>query len=223
MAGHRLYISPEYNPHSLHCDWGFFMRTQMPHIHQALTHGGNLGTLRQALFDTAKARTTPSRAQDKPIAIPPGPKPANVSTEAVSDDAAQLYRDVGLDTLALALLADVPINRPLHLTHNNLVGHWRWLRQVWRSCASVPRITTAPIPAKPQHDIVTALWQGRNNTAIALLRQSFQQLISNRQVQSGNSYQTFLASLTVFCPFIATELLWRHGLITASKDKGRIE
>jgi hypothetical protein len=74
-----------------------------------------------------------------------------------------------------------------------------------------------------QFDVIEEVWQGRNNTAIALLRSSFQQLISSTGALQANDYQTFLANLSVFCPFIGTELLWRQGMVTASKDKGMIE
>ncbi|MDG4718582.1 MULTISPECIES: hypothetical protein [Thalassospira] len=223
MTDYTLYISPEYNPHSLARDWGFFVREKNPKIQAILTPHGNLGALRQVLFEHAKACVATSRNQKNPATIRLGNKPAKVSTDTVSDDPEQLYREVGLDTLSLALLADVPIHRPLHLTHNNLVGHWRWLRQVWRLCSTVPLLTAEPMASEVQFDVIEEVWQGRNNTAIALLRSSFQQLISSTGAPQPNDYQTFLANLTVFCPFIGTELLWRQGMVTASKDKGMIE
>ena len=198
------------------------MCAELPQIYATLSPGQNLATLRRALFDQVLARTAASRAPDIPSSALPDQKPAKVTSDAVSDDAEQIYREVGLDTLALALLADVPVHRPLHLTHNNLIGHWRWLRQVWRTCAYLPRVADPVTLMEMQPDVIAAIQQGRNNTAIALLRQSFQQLIADGNVETGTGYQTFLANLSVFCPFIGTELLWRQGLIVAPKDKRHV-
>jgi len=137
-----------------------------------------------------------------------------------------MYREVGLDVLTLSLLADVPIHRPLHLTQNSLVGHWRWLRQVWRLMAPLSdaaKLHAHMSPAEVHHDILDALTQGRNNIAIALLRQSFQEIEDAGAAKWADSHQSFLANLTLFCPFIGTELLWRQGLITAPKAEGLFE
>ena len=141
MTDHTLYISPEYNPHSLYRDWGFFMRTSSPDIYTCLSQGPDLATLRQTLFDTLFDSLLDQATGQTGTSHPPGKSPAKVTTDAVTDDAPQLCQEVGLDTLTLALLADVPIHRPLHLSHNNLIGQWRWLRQVWRVCAPLPPVS----------------------------------------------------------------------------------
>ncbi|WP_430473744.1 hypothetical protein ACQ0MK_17830 [Thalassospira lucentensis] len=151
---------------------------------------------------------------------------AKVSTDAVSNSALEIYREVGLDVLILSLLADVPIHRPLNLAHSSLVGHWRWLRQVWRLMAplSANAKPQAHVTAEKVHSsIADVVAQGRNNIAIALLRQSFQEIEDADAAELADSHQSFLANLTLFCPFIGTELLWRKGLITAPKAEGLIE
>lgn len=222
------YISPEYNPHSLERDWGFFMRTQRPEIYAELPNG--LGSLRQTLLKTISRQCTSdvpyNRASADPVQTETNPLPAKVSTDSVSSNAWEMYQEVGLDVLTLSLLADVPIHRPLHLTQNSMIGHWRWLRQVWRIATPLSDAAKIQVDLNPpiaEREIVDAMTQSRNNIVIALLRQSFQRLEAADPTETGDLYQSFLANLTLFCPFIGTELLWRQGLITAPKAEGLIE
>ncbi|MBO6770373.1 MULTISPECIES: hypothetical protein [unclassified Thalassospira] len=221
MAQDTLYISPEFNPHSLERDWGFVMRSQYPAMYAALSK--NLSALRRAMFDHVIAQATVTQNQGDQAKPPALQNDAKVTTESVSPDTQQLYREIGLDTLSLALLADVPIDRPLQISHNSLVGHWRWLRQVWRTCANFSeRMPHDGIKESPTPEIITAIDEGRNNLAIALLRQSFRDLESednSSSARSNRTHHSFLANLTLFCPFIGTELLWRQGLIAGPKDR----
>lgn len=236
-----VYISPEYNPHSLTRDWGFFIEAQRPDIYAALS--GSLATLRQTLVNATTAITTtgiaatghviaPGQIQGKGHEIKsPMPPPSRVTADFFDATAKTLYKEVGLDVLSLALLADVPGHRPLHLSHNSLIGHWRWLRLVWRTLSQ-----TTPNPAQAQ-PIKTVRLSGaphqtragnRNNIAIANLRQMFQALqggsdpINLEQVPHDKLY-SFLANLTLFCPFIGCELLCQNGLIKAPWTKGSLE
>ncbi|OAZ15043.1 hypothetical protein TH15_04430 [Thalassospira profundimaris] len=111
--------------------------------------------------------------------------------------------------MSLALLADVPAHRPLHLTQNSLIGHWRWLRDVWRVGSSRPNCSVT-MPAQ-QNAVTEALRNGKNNLAIAELRNLFKKVQQNPD--NAGLYISFLNSLSLFCPFIATELLWRQGRI----------
>ncbi|MBX2832319.1 MAG: hypothetical protein KTR23_14440 [Rhodospirillales bacterium] len=203
------------------------MRTQHPEIYTELPIG--LGALRQTLFKTISRHCVSdirSDALTDTDQIETTSVPVKVSTDTVPNSASEMYREVGLDVLTLSLLADVPIHRPRHLTQNSLVGHWRWLRQVWRLMAPLSDASTPPAhvsPAKVHHNIAEAIAQGRNNIAIALLRQSFQEIEDADAAELADSHQSFLANLTLFCPFIGTELLWRQGLITAPKAEGLIE
>ena len=76
-----------------------------------------------------------------------------------------------------------------------------------------------------------ALMAGRSNVAIANLRKMFQNLTAHYETQSvqnglpksQDALHSFLANLTLFCPFIGYDLLCRHGLIKAPWIKGSIE
>lgn len=205
LADDTLYMSPEYNPHSLERDWGFFVRAQRKFVFESISSG--LADLRVALCNV-----------NDPEKPPRVPKPAKVTTDALTENREQLCDEVGLDVLSLALLADVPLHRPLHLTHNSLIGHWRWLRTVWCFSAELPAFGSEPSSTKPDPAIFSLLTDGKNNLAVAALREKFKQL--EQEDLDPQSYLSFLGSLTLFCPFIATELLWRQGLIKASKTEG---
>lgn len=126
MSHGTTYISPQYNPHSLERDWGFLVWPRYLDGFELDTHG--LAALRVRMFD----KIIQSIMSDTRSRVISHSHPAIVSADGLSQNTAQLCRDVGLDILTLALLADVPIHRPLTLNHNSLVGHWRWLREVWR-------------------------------------------------------------------------------------------
>lgn len=205
LANDTLYMSPEYNPHSLERDWGFFVRRQSELVFKSMTSG--LADVRAALCNV---HTTAS-----PQHVP---TPAIVTTDALNESAEQLCDEVGLDVLSLALLADVPLHRPLHLTHNSLIGHWRWLRTVWRFSSELPGFAMTQSDAQPDPALISLLTEGKNNLAIAALREMFKQL--EQEAFAPERYLSFLGSLTLFCPFIGTELLWRQGLIDLPKAEG---
>lgn len=202
MSQDTLYISPEYNPHSLQRDWGFVVSAARRGVFEVMSE--NLTTVRAALYLSVLERLEPNST------VSPAPRydPAKVTTDGMSDKGEQLYHEIGLDILTLALLADVPVHRPLHLTQNSHVGHWRWLREVWRHAALCPRFAEVPhIPSA----VTEALQSGKNNLAIAHLRDLFKKV--QQKPEDPGLYISFLASLSLFCPFIGTELLWRQGRI----------
>ena len=232
MADTSLYLSPEYNPHSLMRDWGFFVEHQRPDIYASMS--GPLSPLRQIL-----AEYIASMAAGELGATQLGPTPTTsgkVTTDFVVPDARTMCQEVGLDVLTLALLADVPLHRPLQITQNALIGHWRWLRLVWRTLADAKPATRCvdTMPATHESTFATlylALMAGRSNVAIANLRKMFQNLTAHYETQSvqnglsksQDALHSFLANLTLFCPFIGYDLLCRHGLMKAPWIKGSIE
>lgn len=202
MSKDTDYISPEYNPHSLRRDWGFLVCKQHREIIDVLSR--SLSELRAMLYTSVVRQFAQSDANAPLI-----PRvPAKVTADGLVANGSSLYHDVGLDVLTLALLADVPAHRPLHLTQNSLIGHWRWLRDVWRYCAKHPQCDTAP---HPHNAVTTGLQSGKTNLAIAQLRDLFKKV---QQAPSDTGlYISFIRSLSLFCPFIGTELLWRQGWI----------
>ena len=227
MADTSLYISPEYNPHSLMRDWGFFVEQQRPDIYAELS--GPLSPLRQIL-----AASIITMAGGELVATPA--TSGKITTDFVVPDARTMCQEVGLDVLTLALLADVPLHRPLQITQNALIGHWRWLRLVWRTLADAKPATGCfdTMPTTPKSTFATlypALVAGRSNVAIANLRTMFQNLtahyetesVQNSLPESQDALHSLLANLTLFCPFIGYDLLCRHGLMKAPWIKGSIE
>ena len=202
MSQDTLYISSEYNPHSLQCDWGFIVSAERRDVFEVIPD--SLATIRTALYFSVLKASPPD------FSPPPSQRdhPAKVKTDETVGNGAQLYHEVGFDIMSLALLADVPAHRPLHLTQNSLIGHWRWLRDVWRVGYSRPQFTAT---MDTRNAVTEGLRNGKNNLAIAELRNLF------KKVQQGphnaELYISFLSSLSLFCPFIATELLWRQGRI----------
>ncbi|MBP3125463.1 hypothetical protein [Thalassospira sp. ER-Se-21-Dark] len=202
MSQGTLYISPEYNPHSLQRDWGFVVSVDRRDVFEVIPE--SLATIRTALyFSIVEASpldcSPPSSQHDRP---------AKVTTDESLGNGAQLYHEVGFDIMSLALLADVPAHRPLHLTQNSLIGHWRWLRDVWRVGSSRPQCTAT---MDTRNAVTEALRSGKNNLAIAELRNLFKKV--QQEPDNAGLYISFLNSLSLFCPFIATELLWRQGQI----------
>ena len=232
MADTSLYLSPEYNPHSLMRDWGFFVEHQRPDIYASMS--GPLSPLRQIL---AESITTMAGGELGATQLGPTPTTSGkVTTDFVVPDARTMCQEIGLDVLTLALLADVPLHRPLQITQNALIGHWRWLRLVWRTLADAKPATRCVdiMPATPESTFATlypALVAGRSNVAIANLRTMFQNLTAHSETQSvqnslsesQDALHSFLANLTLFCPFIGYDLLCRHGLMKAPWIKGSIE
>ncbi|WP_296992529.1 hypothetical protein [Thalassospira sp. UBA1131] len=202
MSQGTLYISPEYNPHSLQRDWGFVVSAERSDVFEVIPE--SLATIRTALyFSVLKASPpdfSPSSSQRN--------RPSKVTTDETVGNGAQLNYEVGFDIMSLALLADVPAHRPLHLTHNSLIGHWRWLRDVWRVGSSRPQFTAT---MDTRNAVTEALRNGKNNLAVAELRNLFKKVQQNPD--NAGLYISFLNSLSLFCPFIATELLWRQGRI----------
>lgn len=216
MSHGTIYISPQYNPHSLERDWGFLVWPD--YLDGFALDTKSLASLRVWLFDKIMQSTVPDHRSRKVSQS----HPATVSTDGLSHNPGQLCRDVGLDILTLALLADVPIHRPHTLTQNSLVGHWRWLREVWRHGQDRPAILCDEA-ARQSTELIDALTSGKNNLAVAHLRDSFKRAQSTPE--DSGAYLSFLYGLTLFCPFIATELLWRQGRInhTPLRRSGRQE
>lgn len=202
MSQGTLYISPEYNPHSLQRDWGFVVSVERRDVFEVIPE--SLTTVRASLYWSVVAAS--------PLDLSPPPsqpcRPAKVTTDETLGNGEQLYHEVGFDIMSLALLADVPAHRPLHLTQNSLIGHWRWLRDVWRFASSRPRFTGA---IESRNAVTEVLQTGKNNLAIAELRNLFKKV--QQEPDNAGLYISFLNSLSLFCPFIATELLWRQGRI----------
>jgi len=203
MSQGTFYISPEYNPHSLQRDWGFVVSVERRNVFAVMPE--SLTTIRTALYCSAVAAS--------PLDFSPPPaqhcRPAKVATYGSLGNGQQLYHEVGFDIMSLALLADVPAHRPLHLTQNSLIGHWRWLRDVWRVGSLRPNCSVT-MPSQ-QNAVTEALRNGKNNLAIAELRNLFKKM--QQDPNNPGLYISFLNSLSLFCPFIATELLWRQGRI----------
>ncbi|BDW98044.1 hypothetical protein MACH10_37290 [Thalassospira tepidiphila] len=202
MSQDTLYISPEYNPHSLQRDWGFVVSAERRDVFEVMPE--SLTMVRAALYCSVIAASPPD------LSPPPSQpyRPSKVTTDETVGNGAQLYQEVGFDIMSLALLADVPAHRPLHLTQNSLIGHWRWLRDVWRVGSSRPQGTAT---MDTRNAVTEALRNGKNNLAIAELRNLFKKV--QQSPDNAGLYISFLNSLSLFCPFIATELLWRQGLI----------
>ena len=161
MSKGTPYISPEYNPHALQRDWGFLICEQHPEIIEAFS--GSLSDLRARLHESSVGKF----AQNDANAPLTAGAPAKVTTDGLAANRSSLYDEVGLDILTLALLSDVPAHRSLHLTQNSLIGHWRWLRDVWRVGYSRPQFTAT---MDTRNAVTEVLRNGKNNLAIAELR-----------------------------------------------------
>lgn len=210
MTKDTRYISPEFNPHTLQRDWGLFLRRNRPEIFEAAS--GNLSSLRATLFQSVQRQILSASTQPSSPALPSKVTTGKVTTDNLPNQSDQLCRDVGFDITSLALLADVPIHRPIHLTQNSLIGHWRWLREIWRGCANrAPAAHVNPAGPSAPNLVTDALLSGKNNLAIARLRSQVKQLEAAPRDMA--LYHSFLANLTLFCPFVGTELLWRQGLV----------
>ena len=183
----------------------------------------SLGTFRAMLCGSVLQHA----AEDSKVSGAMPGYPAKVTSEGIAQEGKQLYREVGLDIMTLALLADVPAHRPLHLTQHSLIGHWRWLRDVWRETQSRPKYDATAFQTRDA--VSDALQNGKNNLAVAELRKMFKEV--QHAPENDGLYFSFLNSLSLFCPFIGTELLWRQGRIdhdplgrAGTKDKeGLIE
>ncbi len=214
-------MSQQYNPHSLDREWGFVLAKKRP----ALIISQDLQSARIDLAKEIVDSYVPLQSNHTLPTIS-----GAVKADGIDPDPKVLIAQVGTDIVRLALLADVPLHRPIRITHNSLVGHWRWLRQVWScfshdtnnialSAASSPAtpntITSTPpgnISGKIISDTRCHIETGRFHTAIAALHQEFQTISSpERTSKISPARLSFLQDLTLFCPFIGTELLYRHG------------
>ena len=221
MSKGTPYISPEYNPHALQRDWGFLVSAVRHELFEVMHT--SLGTFRAMLCGSVLQHA----AEDSKVSGAMPGYPAKVTSEGIAQEGKQLYREVGLDIMTLALLADVPAHRPLHLTQHSLIGHWRWLRDVWRETQSRPKYDATAFQTRDA--VSDALQNGKNNLAVAELRKMFKEV--QHAPENDGLYISFLNSLSLFCPFIGTELLWRQGRIdhdplgrSGTKDKeGLIE
>ncbi|WP_417812030.1 hypothetical protein [Thalassospira alkalitolerans] len=221
MTDATLYMSQQYNPHSLDREWGFILAKKRP----ALIKSQDLQSARIDLAKEIVDSYVPLQSDHTLPAIS-----GAVKADGIDPDPKVLIAQVGTDIVRLALLADVPLHRPIRITHNSLVGHWRWLRQVWTcfwydtnnialsatSTTATPNTLTGNPPdnitgkiiSDTRHHIET----GRFHTAIAALHQQFQAIsLSDKASEISPARLSFLQDLTLFCPFIGTELLYRHG------------
>lgn len=204
-------MSRRYNPHSLDREWGFVLAKKRP----ALIRSQDLQSAR---IDLAKeiVDSYVSLQSDHTLPTISGA----VKVDGIDPDPKVLIAQVGTDIIGLALLADVPLHRPIRITHNSLVGHWRWLRQVW-ACFSHDTNNIALSPARTPPGNITGkiisdtrhhIETGRFHTAIATLHQQFQTFSPPEKTSKISPVRlSFLQDLTLFCPFIGTELLYRHG------------
>ncbi|KZB71497.1 MULTISPECIES: hypothetical protein [Thalassospira] len=221
MSKGTPYISPEYNPHALQREWGFLVSAERHELFEAMHK--SLGTFRAVLCGSVVQHAAEGSESSDAM---PGHS-AKVTSEGIAQEGEQLYREVGLDIMTLALLADVPASRPLHLTQHSLIGHWRWLRDVWRETQSRPKYDATAFQTRDA--VSDAVQNGKNNLAVAELRKMFKEV--QHAPENDGLYISFLNSLSLFCPFIGTELLWRQGRIdhdplgrSGTKDKeGLIE
>lgn len=214
MLDTPIYVSDQYNPHSLTREWGFVLASHRPAFSQcgADLRAGRIAIAREilGLLPNLEERNEFSR-------LPKNAGP--VLTDIVDNDLTSLYSQIGSDILCLALLADVPLDRPLHITQSSLIGHWRWLRQVWSRLAIdeqaftfMPEAQTHSLQDTPKSKIVDELAKGRFNTAISNLRSDFKSLSNNSDSAKNLELRlSFIKNLTLFCPLIGSELLYRLG------------
>ncbi|KZB52388.1 hypothetical protein [Thalassospira xiamenensis] len=207
MTDTPLYVSQNYNPHSLTREWGFVLADICP----AFTfQSGDLSTARLDIAKNIQA------SLPKPAANLPN-HAGIVSTDTIDNDPASLHQQVGSDIICLTLLADVPFDHPLHITQSSLIGHWRWLRQVWthlstQKVSEASRLESPELQRSPKNDVIDEITRGRFNTAIAALRSEFKSLRFPQDASWDlDSRLSFIRNLTLFCPLIGTELLYRLG------------
>lgn len=214
MPDTPIYVSGQYNPHSLTREWGFVLALHRPALSQ---YGDDLRAGRLAIACEILG-LLPAWEEQKDF--PRQPKNAGpVSTDIIENNLAKLHSQIGSDILCLTLLADVPLDRPLHITQSSLIGHWRWLRQVWTKLAIgeqpftfMPEAQTHSLRDTPKSKIVDELEKGRFNTAIANLRSDFKSLSNNSDSAKDLELRlSFITNLTLFCPLIGSELLYRLG------------
>ena len=207
IADTAVYVSQNYNPHSLTREWGFVLADIRP----AFTfQNGDLRTARLDIAKDIQARL-PKHVTSLPLHA------GIVSTDTIDNDPASLHRQVGSDILCLTLLADVPLDRPLHITQSSLIGHWRWLRQVWahlstQKVSEASGLESPEFQVSPKNDVIDEIAKGRFNTAIAALRSEFKSLPISQNASCDLDFRlSFIRNLTLFCPLIGTELLYRLG------------
>jgi hypothetical protein len=214
MPDTPIYVSDQYNPHSLIREWGFVLAVHRPTLSQ---YGDDLRAGRLAIaYEILDLLPT----REKQYEFSRQPKNAGpVSTDIIENNLAKLHSQIGSDILCLTLLADVPLDRPLHITQSSLIGHWRWLRQVWTKLAIgeqaftfMPEAQTHSLRDTPKSKIVDELAKGHFNTAIANLRSDFKSLSNNSDAAKDLELRlSFITNLTLFCPLIGSELLYRLG------------
>ncbi|MDP2699232.1 hypothetical protein [Thalassospira sp.] len=134
-------------------------------------------------------------------------------------DSETLIAELGPDIVWLSLLADVPLHRPLMLSHENFTGHWRWLRHVW-TYYKEPGPEQLPQTAEIPPNILTSLQQQKYHTAIAHLHLAFRALSAKPfDNMPPTRHLGFLTALQWFCPYIGAELLYRYGRIESSAKR----
>lgn len=205
MTNTSLYVSQNYNPHSLAREWGFVLADLRPVF---TLKNGDLRTARLNIAKDMQARL-PKPVTNLPLHA------GIVSIDSIENDPASLHQQVGSDILCLTLLADVPFDRPLHITQSSLIGHWRWLRQVWahlstQKVSEASGLESPEFQKSPKNDVIDEIAKGRFNTAIAALRSEFKSLPISQNASCDLDFRlSFIRNLTLFCPLIGTELLYR--------------
>jgi hypothetical protein len=222
------YGSPTYNPHSLKRRWGLFLSGRNVAMAACLKKDGKTPGFRTHL-DHCIQNNLPTI-----LGLPRGTQTENGSFETIKPDKNRvgpiilqdgisdlptLIDEVGLDIVALSVLSDVPLHRPRRLELEDLVSHWRWLRQIWQfscevedSCATRARVKIDPAIANSA-GIVQNIRQSRYNIAIAEMRTLFQDIRKTPANRHCQAQLQFLRLLCLFCPYIGHELLYRYGLV----------
>lgn len=239
---HTRYTSPTYNPHSLSQRWGLFFTDR---ILNPLPNGQNPNRQTQ-IFRSQLVKSIHTDFQHSFLAFPAiPPMPVKISDAKAGDlDPApaapetapillpdeisgldDLAKEVGLDVLALAVLADVPVYRPRHLELEDLVAQWRWLRLVWSHFCQPEKTEKANNAKDDIFDVASAVRsnrvlavtrqidQYRFNIALAELRKMFQYLRKSPANRQNPLQLCFIELLRLFCPYIGHELLYRYGAI----------
>ena len=236
---HARYASSTYNPHSLSRRWGLFFSDR---ILSPLPSGENPNRQTQA-FRSQLAQSIQTDFQHSFVAPPAiAPTSGKIATSKAENPACQpetapillrdeisnldsLTNEVGIDVLALAVLADVPLHRPRNLELKDLVAQWRWLRLVWSHLCQPENAPMSNNTKDNVLDVITTVQsesvvavtrqidQYRYNIALAELRKLFQFLRKSPANRQNPLQLCFIELLRLFCPYIGHELLYRYGAI----------
>ncbi|MFH1805693.1 MAG: hypothetical protein ABID63_12490 [Pseudomonadota bacterium] len=205
-----MYQSTRYNPHALARAWGSLYRDRLGDVSDAVQLRLYRAQIARAVLQAADIVIQSDRLT--------GPVTFREKT-----DSKTLIAELGPDIVWLSLLADVPLHRPLMLSHENFIGHWRWLRHVW-TYYKEPGQKQLPQTAEIPPDIITSLQQQKYHTAIAHLHLAFRALSAKPFGDTSDNtsparHLGFLTALQWFCPYIGAELLYRYGRIETSAKR----